>query len=103
MSKYRNVQTAVRGKVFGSKKEANRYSELKMLEDAKLIWDLKTQVVFPLIPKQEGERQVDYIADFTYEAADGSHVEDTKGFKTKDYIIKRKLMLWIHGIKIEEI
>lgn len=103
ISKYRNVQTAVRGKVFGSKREAKRYGELKMLEDVGLIWDLKTQAVYELIPKQDGERACSYIADFVYESSDGTHVEDTKGFRTKDYVIKRKLMLWIHKIEIEEI
>jgi len=106
--KYKNVQSEVRGKIFGSKKEGRRYGELKMLEDAGLIVGLRTQVGYELIPKQEGERNCTYIADFVYRDAPGElpstlHVEDTKGFRTKDYIIKRKLMLWIHKIRIEEL
>ena len=77
---------------------------------AKLIKDLQEQVRFELIPSQKDannkviERSCFYVADFTYIDEKGNYiVEDTKGFKTKDYIIKRKLMLFVHGIKIQEI
>jgi hypothetical protein len=103
-NKYRNKPT--RG--FASKKEANRYAELAMLERTDRIGHLVTQVPFELVPRQTvngfTERPVIYIADFSYVDRDGSlHVEDTKGFRTRDYIIKRKLMLWVHKIRIEEI
>jgi hypothetical protein len=49
------------------------------------------------------EQAVKYVADFVYEENGKLIVEDTKGFRTKDYIIKRKLMLWVHGIQIKEI
>ena len=88
---------------FDSKREANRYAELKLLERAGEISDLKLQVPFELIPKQPGERSVKYIADFVYLEGGKSVVEDVKGKKTRDYIIKRKLMLWRHGITIKEV
>jgi hypothetical protein len=95
---------------FDSKKEAKRYRELQIMEKAGYIYQLQTQVKFELIPSQyiEGkcvERAVNYIADFVY--IDGETglqvVEDTKGVKTKDYIIKRKLMLFRHNIRVKEI
>lgn len=49
------------------------------------------------------ERAVNYIADFVYQENGQKVVEDTKGFKTKDYILKRKLMLWVHNIRIREV
>jgi hypothetical protein len=106
MNKYGNIKTTTSdGITHDSIKEANRWCELKLLERAGKIYDLKRQVKFELIPKQEGERAVYYIADFVYHnAEDGKKVvEDTKGKKTEKYIIKRKLMLWVHGIKINEI
>jgi hypothetical protein len=48
------------------------------------------------------EREVAYIADFVYTEDGKRIVEDSKGFKTKDFIIKRKLMLYMHGIRIKE-
>lgn len=115
----------VNGITFDSKKEAKRYQELLLLERAGQIVDLETQVKFELIPSQrvDGkvvERACTYVADFAYLVPthgqeideegrvhfwDGYEpvVEDTKGFKTKDYIIKRKLMLWVHGIRIKEV
>lgn len=81
-----------------------------MLERAGEIRDLERQVKYVLIPSQriDGkvvERECSYIADFKYHnAGDGKMVvEDTKGVKTKDYIIKRKLMLSVYGIRIQEI
>lgn len=101
--KYGNVKVTVDGHTFDSKKEYNRYCELKLMERAGLIKDLETQKKFELIPKQDGERAVNYIADFVYTENGETVVEDTKGFKTKEYIIKRKLMKYIHGIEIKEV
>lgn len=100
----RKVQTAD-GCIHDSQKEANRWMQLKLYERAKVIKDLKRQVRYTLIPKQDGERACKYIADFVYTDCKSGEtiVEDTKGFKTKDYIIKRKLMLYVHGIKIKEV
>ena len=123
MSKYRNTKITVDGITFDSKKEARRYSELKLLEKAGKISNLQRQVKFVLIPAQyeafertgkngqplkQGkkciERECAYIADFVYRDADFKRVvEDTKGMRTKDYIIKRKLMLHKFHIKISEV
>ena len=96
------------GTVFDSRKEYNRWCNLRLLEKAGEISDLKRQVKYTLIPwqYQNGkvvERGLYYIADFVYCDADGNTVvEDSKGVKTAVYKIKRKLMLWVHGIKIKE-
>lgn len=92
-----------------SKVEDDRSIELHIWERAGLIKDLREQVPFELVPKQDGERPVIYIADFVYRSGpmhdipDRLVVEDTKGHRTKEYVIKRKLMLLVHGIKISEI
>lgn len=98
------------GETFDSKREARRYQELKLLERAKEIVELQRQVKYLLIPSQriDGkvvERECAYIADFVYHDAHTGElvVEDTKGVRTKDYIIKRKLMLSIYNIRIKEI
>lgn len=108
MSKYHNKKSIVNGIAFDSRKEANRYSDLSLLERAGMISDLQRQVKFELLPTQriDGkvvERPVTYVADFVYKERGKTVVEDTKGVKTKDYIIKRKLMLYIHGIRVKEI
>lgn len=103
MSKYGNIKiTTSDGITHDSIKEANRWCELKLLERAGRIQHLQRQVKYALIPKQDGEKAVEYIADFVYRENGNLVVEDVKGKKTKDYIIKRKLMLWVHGIKIKE-
>lgn len=96
--KYGNKKVVIDGIAFDSKKEANRYNELKLLEAAGEIVGLEMQKRFELIPSQKAtllntsERPVHYVADFVYTDSQGyTVVEDTKGFKTKDYIIKRKL------------
>ena len=108
-NKYHSKKVNIDGITFDSKKEANRYCELKILEKAGEIDCLKRQVKYELIPAQrlDGkviERAVHYIADFVYKNKGGELiVEDTKGFRTPDYIIKRKLMLWVYNIRIREI
>ena len=107
-NKYHSRKITRDGETFDSVKEYRRSCELKLLERAGEISDLKRQVKFELIPSQRidgkvAERPVTYVADFVYMQKGHRVVEDTKGFKTKDYIIKRKLMLWVHGIKINEI
>lgn len=126
MNKYGNKKVIIDGLVFDSKREAMRYRELQLLEKSGAIIGLRRQETYYLIPTQreastrvytkgrkkgqpiEGkviEKPVTYIADFAYlDAATGNVVvEDVKGVRTKDYIIKRKLMLYIHGIKIQEV
>ena len=111
-TKYLNQKITLDGITFASKKEARRYAELKLMQKAGEIYDLQIQVPFVLIPKQTDpitgrllEREAKYIADFTYRSCKTGRitVEDTKGMKTKDYILKRKLMLYRHGIKIREV
>ena len=107
--KYGNQRTVVDGITFDSKKEATRYAELKLLQRAGEIFDLQRQVPFTLIPKQtrDGkviERPCVYKADFVYKEKDGTEVvEDVKGVCTKEYRIKKKLMLWQFGIVVREV
>ena len=118
MSKYHNQKVVVDGITFDSKKEAIRFRELSLLERAGTITGLKRQVKFELIPAQYRpvfdkkarkwkdrcvERECSYVADFVYQQEGQTIVEDTKGFKTKDYILKRKMMLFFHGITIKEV
>ena len=104
MSKYNNTKIRVDGRLFDSKAEAARWQELQLLERAGEITELERQVEYELIPKQKGERAVKYIADFRYIDHEGKTVvEDTKGVKTPVYILKRKLMLRVHGIRIREV
>lgn len=90
-NKYKNQKVVVDEKTFDSKKEASRYLELKLLEKAGQIRGLILQPSFELIPKQESERAVKYIADFMYVENEETIVEDVKGMKTKEYILKRKI------------
>lgn len=94
--------TAPDGQKFDSVKEYHRWGCLRLLERAGKIKDLKRQVSFELIPKQNGERACNYIADFTYYEDGKLVVEDCKGFKTDVYRIKKKMMLWEYGIRIKE-
>lgn len=122
--KYGNKKiTAGNGQVFDSKKEYRRYCELTLLERAGEITNLQRQVQFILLPEQRApgtetykkgprkgqvkpgpvlERKVTYIADFMYFENGEPVVEDVKGLRTKEYVIKRKLMLYTYGIRIKE-
>ena len=102
-SKYHNRRSGC----FDSRKEAERYGELLLLQRAGKISNLQRQVRFQLIPAQykDGKcifRSVTYIADFVYEKDGEKVVEDVKGFRTPEYIIKRKLMYQIFGIYVME-
>lgn len=119
MNKYRNKKVEVDGMVFDSKKEYLRYRELSLLEKAGMIQNLQRQVKFNLIPTQREpdtigkrggiikgkliEKECNYIADFTYLQKGTLVVEDTKGLRTPEYKIKRKLMLYVHDIQIKEV
>lgn len=122
-TKYHNKKVKIGDMIFDSRKEARRYNELMMLQRAGEISDLKRQVEIELIPNQYAteerysksgkrlkdkmillERKVCYVADFVYTDKDGREiVEDTKGIKTPDYILKRKMLLFLKGIRINEI
>jgi hypothetical protein len=99
MTKYR----AVRTNGYASKKEAARAQELQLMLKAGAISDLKEQVKFVLIPKQEGERECSYYADFVYQFKGETVTEDVKGMKTPVYRLKRKLLKHVHGITITEV
>lgn len=101
--KYGANKTEVNGIVFDSKKEANRYKELLLLLKAGQIGMLQLQVPYEL--NEGGTHSLKYIADFVYvDAFTGQTVvEDAKGYRTKEYLKKKRLMLKVHGIKIHEI
>ncbi len=118
LSKYHNIRTGQSA----SRKEARRKKQLELMERAGVIRKLRCQVPYELIPSQREpptigkrgglkkgkciERSCIYVADFVYEekTTDGWReiVEDAKGFRTPDYKIKRKLMLFLLGIRIRE-
>lgn len=103
MSKYGNIKTVTSDGIrHDSRKEANRWCELKLLERAGKITNLERQVKFELIPKQEGERAVNYIADFVYFENGKRVVEDTKGCRTEVYKLKKKLLKYFYKINIKE-
>lgn len=111
-NKFGAVRKQVDGIVFDSTKEAKRYQALKLLEQTGQIRELRTQVNYLLIPKQKKpggglERPASYSADFVYFDRSGALVvEDVKSEPTRkkpDYIIRRKLMLMVHGIEIREV
>lgn len=122
--KYGNKKYTVDGITFDSKHEAYRYQELKAMQEAGIIQDLRLQVKFVLIPTQREEsaevyksgknkgkpklgnvieKECSYYADFVYIENGILVVEDAKGMRTKDYIIKRKLMLKEYGIRVREV
>lgn len=119
--KYNAKKVQYDGITFDSKKEYRRFLELKALEKAGVIKELKRQVKYILIPAQREpdtvgsrggikkgkliERECAYYADFVYTVAETGEkvVEDVKGMRTPEYKIKRKLMLFVHHIKIKEI
>jgi hypothetical protein len=110
MSKYNAQKTTVDGITYDSRKEAQRAQELRLMLKAGIISNLREQVPYELIPAQKNEygkvieRAVIYKADFVYDDEKGKTiVEDTKGVRTKEYIIKRKLMLYEYGIRISEV
>jgi len=119
-NKYSADKVVVDGIEFASKREARRYQDLRLLEKAGEITDLRMQVKYQLIPAQREpdiigpkggrkagkliEHEVSYVADFVYKDKDGNEiVEDTKGFRTKEYILKRKMLLYLKGIRIHEV
>lgn len=127
-NKYYAEKVTIDGETFDSKKEARRWQELQLLLRAGKIYDLRRQVKFVLIPAQfenyprygkKGQRLKDgqtcveqaceYYADFVYLEDGHVVVEDVKGYRDPrsaayaKFVIKRKLMLWLHGIKIREV
>ena len=106
-AKYKNRKVEFQGRTFDSIKERNRYVLLLSLQQSGKISELQCQVPFELQPKftHNGHsiRAIKYVADFTYVDSDGRlHIEDTKGFKTDVYELKKKMMLY-KGFEIEEV
>jgi hypothetical protein len=104
MNKFKNIRAGA----YASKREAKRAAELKLLARAGKVRFLKEQVKYVLIPKQDGEMECSYIADFVFyeETEPGVFkqvTEDTKGVRTPLYVVKRKLMLFVHGIRVREV
>ena len=97
------------GMMFDSQREARRWCELKLLERAGVITDLQRQHPIQLLPAQRDEkgkvieRAVTYVADFIYKENGQTVVEDAKGVRTKEYILKRKMCLYFHGLRIKEV
>lgn len=109
-SKYNNRKVRFLGETFDSMLECERYKYLKALEQQKVISNLQRQVKYVLLPSQKDsktrktiEREITYLADFVYEKGSQTIVEDVKGLRTDVYKIKRKLMLYFHGIRIKEV
>lgn len=128
MTKYKNKKVEYDGIMFDSKKEMNRYQELKLMEKQGFISDLQLQKVYELIPAQyetferygvkgkrlkDGKRLLErplvYIADFVYTQDGKTIVEDVKGYRNTasagyaKFVVKRKLMLYVHGVRIKEV
>jgi hypothetical protein len=118
--KYRNKRVEYEGIVFDSLKEKRRYCQLQILEKNGIISDLRLQVPFELIPaiyedeivqlktktkikRKLVQRSTTYVADFVYLQDGKMIVEDTKGFRTKEYELKKKMMRAFLGIEIKEI
>ena len=103
-SKYHNKKITVDGITFDSQREAARWQELRLMERAGEITGLVRQVKIELIPKTKLYRACYYIPDFAYfdKRAGKTVYEDSKGMKTKEYLLKRKLLYWRHGIEITE-
>lgn len=126
-NKYHAEKVEVDGEKFDSRKEARRWQDLRLLEKAGEISDLRRQVKYTLIPAQREEptftktgkpklgavieREVAYVADFQYldNRTGETVVEDVKGYRDpggaayKVFVLKRKLMLWVHKIRVREI
>ena len=118
MSKYHSKKIQADGHTFDSRKEYGRWCALRLMERSGEITDLRRQVKYVLIPAQYGpatvgprggvkrgpllERECAYIADFVYQKDGNTVVEDAKGVRTPEYVLKRKLMLERYGIRILE-
>jgi hypothetical protein len=121
-NKYHNHKVKRDGESFDSKKEMRRYAELQIMQSAGMISGLQRQKKFVLIPAQREpdtvgkrggrikgkviEREVVYYSDFFYYTKEGDAVvEDVKSeaTKTPQYILKRKMLLYVYGIKIQEV
>jgi hypothetical protein len=112
-NKYNAQKCKIKGTEFDSRKEAQRYQVLLLLQKSGQICDLQRQKKYVLIPSQRDEdgklieRELSYVADFVYTENGKEVVEDVKGYKEgaayRIFVIKRKLMLERYGIRIREV
>lgn len=105
MNKYHAEKVTINGIKFDSKHEAQRWSELVLLERARAINDLQLQVKFPLIPKSQYGREIVYVADFTYYEDGKLVVEDAKSSITRKnpvYRLKRRMFMERYHLRIKE-
>ena len=103
MTKYNARRVVTEEGAFDSQREHKRWGDLKLMERAGKVKDLKRQVKFELIPRIGKFRPIFFVADFTYRTISGDLVvEDSKGYRNRLYLLKRRLMLWRHGIDIFE-
>ena len=120
-AKYGNKKVTFDGIEFDSEKEMYRYIRLKSMQEEGLISDLRMQVPYEIIPAVYEEETVQlktkvktvtkcvqraayYLADFVYKDKDGNEIIlDTKGFRTKEYLLKKKMMRAFLGITIKEV
>ncbi len=109
MSKYNSKKTTIDGITFDSKKEAARYVDLKLLEKAGVIKDLDLQPKFQLQPtySKNGKKvkAIFYKADFQYFDNEKKKivVEDVKGIRTREYLLKKKIFEFVYALTITEI
>jgi hypothetical protein len=102
-TKYRAQRTAIGGTTYASRREAEYCQGLIYLQRAGEITNLEFQVSYPLIVN--GQKICTYIADARYVELDTGEtvVIDVKGYRTKEYNLKRKLMKAVHDITIKEV
>ena len=109
-SKYKNQKVIFDGIEFDSILERNRYLELKLLEKAKEIKDIRRQVIFELQPSYKKNnktiRAINYVADFVYYdlKKNKTIIEDTKGFRTEIFKLKKKMFEYKYpDLEIKEV
>ena len=101
-AKYRNKKVTIDGRTFDSKAEGARYVQLKRMESAGLISQVQCQPAFDLVVN--GHKITRYTADFEYRDGESRRVvEDVKGVRTRDYVLRLKLMKAVLGITVQEI
>lgn len=101
VNKYRNKRTEVDNVIFASKREASRYKDLKLMEQFGSISGLTLQPRYPLIVNDV--KIGTYVGDFQFFEGDKKIIEDTKGFRTRVFVMKKNLMKAIYGIEIREV
>lgn len=112
-NKFNAKKVVIQGETFDSMAEARRWRDLQWLQRGGVISGLQRQVKYLLLPSQYDEngklleREVSYLADFVYYENGQLVVEDVKGYQKGPayavFVIKRKLMLKVFGIRVREV